>query len=113
MVEYEANFELDQSCYTVEIELKKYFDGAGQVFKETTFLESDWVLDEETSLYSCTITQDKHNLSANSDIIRFYMLENDRYEIALFDYDKTNNTYTLYSETPCSGKITLYGTELN
>lgn len=117
----EADFEfVEESPITIDLEVKQYFDGAGQIIQEVLFEESDWSLVQDTEEYTIEYNKEKYLLE--DFIVNSIMLwdeEIQQYKPALCDYTLTNiyeyetvlidTIITLYSETPCKGKIILFG----
>ena len=115
----EANFEfVEQPPVTLDLEVKQYFDGAGQTLKDLFFEESDWNLESEET-YKLWFNRESHGLE-DLAITAIYLWDEstESYKPALCDYTLENQynydilidtIITLYSEVPCKGKISIFG----
>lgn len=113
----EVNFEVnpDEEPITIDLELKQYFDGEGQKFKDIYFDDLDWVLDNDGE-YQYRIGKDIHGM-LNFGILEVMLWDEDTeiYKPSLADYHIFENKETkeksiiLFSEYPCKGMLKIFG----
>lgn len=111
---------IEQDPIEIDIELKQYYDGAGQKKREIYFNLEDWTKKSESSEYEITLYKENYQLT-DFLVNNIFLLNKDtnEYEPALANY-KLKEIYSeigvhidtaiiIYSDYPCIGKIVLFG----